>query len=443
MAKSQTSKNFTAAFVSGVKNEPGKEVTYQDLGQPGLCLRITKSGSKSWTFRYRNLAGQQRRITLGKVDDIGLKEARSLVAGHRAEIAKGIDPSLEAANARLEAQQAAKQETLAEVGEWYYQECNAGRQTPNARNPKRPSTLRVERPYFDNMILPKLGKLKVRDITRQQVEIFINNLIDNQSPSAGRHCRVILHSIFEFSIWKEIADKNPCKFLSKPPIKSRDIVISDEYLKTIWETFTLPTEGLSVSPSLCYAIKLVMITIQRRGEIAGMQENEIDFETRIWTIPGDRTKNHRTHLVPLSDLAIELIRHAIALKEKPESRFVFPSPRSSKDNDKSIDGQAITHAFTRARTVFKWPDIRIHDLRRTGATNLTSERLRFPRFTVSKVLNHASDTGGASVTTGVYDRNEYLPEKRKALDAWANRLTEIVEGQEMPDNVITINALNR
>ncbi len=71
-------------------------------------------------------------------------------------------------------------------------------------------------------------------------------------------------------------------------------------------------------------------------------------------------------------------------------------------------------------------DIRPHDLRRTGATNLTGEELGFSRFIVSQVLNHSSDTGNGAAVTSVYDRNEYLPEKRRALDAWALQLLQIV-----------------
>jgi len=83
-------------------------------------------------------------------------------------------------------------------------------------------------------------------------------------------------------------------------------------------------------------------------------------------------------------------------------------------------------------------DIRPHDLRRTGATNLTSEGLGFQRFTVSKVLNHASDTGNAASVTGIYDQNEYLAEKSRALDAWSIRLMEIVDGKATADNVISL-----
>jgi integrase len=103
------------------------------------------------------------------------------------------------------------------------------------------------------------------------------------------------------------------------------------------------------------------------------------------------------------------------------SGFAFPS--------RSTDGPITRHAFTRAMkrmtNVLGIPDATPHDFRRTGATNITSERIGIPRFIVSRVLNQISDTGGAATVTGVYDRNEYLPEKRRALNGWSDLLQEI------------------
>lgn len=86
----------------------------------------------------------------------------------------------------------------------------------------------------------------------------------------------------------------------------------------------------------------------------------------------------------------------------------------------------MTFGFDRVATHLKIEDATLHDLRRTGATNMTGERIGCPRFIVSRVLNQISDRGGAAAVTSVYDRNEYLPEKRKALNAWASLLVEIV-----------------
>jgi len=182
------------------------------------------------------------------------------------------------------------------------------------------------------------------------------------------------------------------------------------------------------------AIRLAAVTLQRRSEVVGIHTREIDRGNRTWSIPGERTKNHRTHMVPLSDLALELVDTALAAVGS-ESGFLFPSPR---DRERTIQPNALTFAFARLAAHVGIKDARPHDLRRTGATNITSERIGIPRFIVSRVLNQMSDRGGAAAVTGVYDRNDYLPEKRRALDAWAALLTELVFGQVRPSNVIAL-----
>lgn len=118
------------------------------------------------------------------------------------------------------------------------------------------------------------------------------------------------------------------------------------------------------------------------------------------------------------------------------SDFAFPS----RSSDRGITRHAFTRAMKRMTNVLRIPDATPHDFRRTGATNITGERIGTPRFIVSRVLNQISDTGGASAVTGVYDRNEYLPEKRRALAAWSGLLQEIVIDQMRPQNVVQISA---
>lgn len=433
-------KNLTDAFVKTASPINSKLTEYSDTKERGLCLRVTPNNAKAWTYRYRLISGEQKRVTLGKWPTMSLSAARSSVIEQKANVSKGGNPALEAKQKRYKAKENLKSETLKEIGEWYYRECDVGRQSLKSERPKRASTLRVERPYFDKMIIPALGDYKIQDIKWQQIEEFINNLTDNQSKSAGRHCRVILHSIYEFAIWKELAEDNPCKKLAKQKIPQRKRVLKDDELKAVWQTFTLPidTPNLKVSPPLAYAIKIAAVTLQRRSEITKMHESQLDFENRVWTIPSDNAKNYEEHEVPLTDLAMELIQAALALRTK-ESGYVFPSPRATPENDKPIDGQAITHAFIRARNLLEWQDMRPHDLRRTGASNLAGDRLGFPIFTISKVLNHKSDNaGGAIITQTNYALPELLPMKRRALDAWAIRLLEIVESKEPTTNVISL-----
>ena len=180
------------------------------------------------------------------------------------------------------------------------------------------------------------------------------------------------------------------------------------------------------------AIRMIFTTLQRGGEVCGMRWDEIDREARTWSIPAHRMKNNRPHLVPLSGLALELLDEARLLAPH-STEFVFPN---AKRAGIPILRHGMTQAFCRAITGLGIPRATPHDARRAGASNLTSERIGLPRFIASQVLGHAGDTGGAAAVTGHhYDLNDYLAEKRRALDAWAALLRSIVSGEDRPDNV--------
>jgi integrase len=141
----------------------------------------------------------------------------------------------------------------------------------------------------------------------------------------------------------------------------------------------------------------------------------------------------------VSDDAVALIEEAKSLRvfdrDKAVGDPLFPKIQGVIT---AINAPNLTRAFVAMAKEAKLSNARLHDLRRTGATALTSERLGFPRFIVSRVLNHASDRGDAAAVTAVYDRNEYLPETRKALDAWAALLREIVSDEPRASNVVAI-----
>lgn len=435
--------NLTDAFCRSAKPIDGKLTEYADTKERGLALRITAAGVKSWTFRYRTFAGEQKRMSLGRLDDVSLADARNLVVAERAKVAKRQDPVAMRRAEKAEAVRLATLETVKEIGDRYFAEAAYGRHRPDAR-PKRQSTIDMEKGYFDRLIAPHFGKERLADLSRARIQAFVNDLAsgdgsgEKASRSAARQCRVILNAIFNFAMWQELATVNPCRFVTVPRFRPRERILSDEELRALWCAFrdAPGMENVFVSRPVVIATQLAALTLQRRSEITGMRKCEIDYEGKIWTIPGDRTKNHRTHVVPLSDAAMTLLREAESLSK--ESEFVFPSPR---DAAKPIEPAALSHAWRRVCGAVNLKDTRPHDLRRTGATMLTSERLGFPRFIVSRILNHASDTGGSATVTEVYDRHSYMPEKRRALEAWKELLLEIVgERQKRSANVVELRA---
>jgi integrase len=182
-----------------------------------------------------------------------------------------------------------------------------------------------------------------------------------------------------------------------------------------------------LSPEMGLALQFAAVALRRGREVVGARKDEFDMPAKTWLIPRSRMKGKRPHLVPLSPLAIDILSQASALSG--DSEFVFPSPRGA-GADVPMDRGAFIRAMSRVCAELEIENATPHDFRRTGATCITSERIGIARFIVSQVLAHSTDTGGAAAVTGThYDLNDYLPDKRRALDAWAALLGKIVLGR--------------
>jgi integrase len=241
--------------------------------------------------------------------------------------------------------------------------------------------------------------------------------------------------MLRLAVNRELIDYNPAQDISVMPVKDRDRCLSEPELKAFWKACELPHEldGLALSIEMGLALRMAAVTLQRGGEVVGMRWSELDIDNRVWSIPPDRMKSARPHAVPLSEQAITLLEQSKGLHAKATD-YVFLSPRSTNH----IERRAFSRAMNRIVKVLGMPRATPHDLRRTGATMLTSERIGISRFIVSQVLGHSSDTGGAAAVTGIYDRYAYLPEKRRALNAWAAHLMQIVGENEETSTVINM-----
>lgn len=414
----------TIASVDAAKADPSKQIEYPDSKVPGMALRVSPAGRKTWTLRYRTAEGDQRRLTLGTYPTLSLSQARDSAFDELRKATQGKDPARDRQAAKVAAK-SRKLSTVTDLIESYLDDAAKGRHRPNAR-PNRASTIKQDRDYFERLIKPKLGKRPIGDVTRAELQKFLHDTEDAHGPTAARMCGTLIRASFNYGIRREAIDKNPAALLEIPRAGSRDRVLTDKEMKAIWATASAPPEDVGVSALMGVAVRLAMVTLQRGGEVCGMSEGEIDETAKTWTIPGERTKNHLTHLVPLPPLALDLINRARKLRGKESNYYLFPSPRKRKKGEGTISRHALTRAVKHITTHLNIKNATPHDFRRTGATNITSERIGLPRFIVSRVLNQISDTGGAAAVTGVYDRNEYLAEKRKALEAWANLLKKLI-----------------
>lgn len=417
---------LTDDFLKNAKAEGAARLEVRDEKEPGLIFRVTAKGVKTWSLRYRNNAGEHRREKLGSYPAIGLAKARDLARQAKGDVAGGVDRvAVRAAGKTEEKRQ--RLNTLDGVAVAYFAACRAGthRGGPVAK-PKRESTLAEEERIYNKLIKPKLGTRALASLTRTEISDFVSKQA-KKAISNGRHCRNIIRQIMSYAVREGLIEHNPALDIAVAGPQNRTRILTDKELRAVWTACVRPddVEDLTLSALMGVALRMAAATLQRGGEVVGMRWSEIDRPAKTWLIPASRMKGKKPHLVPLSKLALALLDEAARLTEGNGSEFVFPSPRSEKDAH--LDRRAFSRAMNRLAAAVKINDATPHDLRRTGATALTSERIGEQRFIVSQVLAHAADTGGAAAVTGQhYDLNDYLREKRRALDAWGDLLHGIV-----------------
>jgi integrase len=442
---------LTDRMVALAKAEAGERLELWDSLTPGLALRVSDQGRKVWVVRYRTVDGRQPRFTLGTYPGLELKEARELARTAAKDARGGDDP---AARRRLAGAAAKAQpiKTLTDLAECYFAACESGEWQPKERK-KRASTLAEERGRWRRHLKGELGGERVEDITPDAIRKLLRAIVAKGHGVTSNRVRSLLRQMFNFAIAEERVILNPvAKVRPLGTEQARGRVLSDAEIKTAWRSIIDPSElrkpaeessggpeRVYIGPAVSIALRLLLLTMTRRAEVAGMRLDELDLAQAAWTIPGSRTKNGQPLFVPLSPDALALINEALQLvRLRPDansdpSPFVFPSPRTSQ---KPITPGSLSHALRELRIALGGPRFTPHDFRRAGATLMTGERLGISPFLVGRILNHTTERGGAAaVTVTHYALNEYAAEKRRALQAWADLLAEIVGTRPATSNV--------
>ncbi|WP_296596485.1 site-specific integrase [Phenylobacterium sp.] len=461
---------MTARFCAAAKPKAGADgrptqTAFPDDDPIGLELRVSAEGRKVWTFRYRTLEGRQRRLTLGVFapgeDDgpgsdldgearpLTLRAARRKARQSRAVVEDGGDPAAE----RRKAKEAARAQTLRtfdDLADAYLQSCEIGEWKPKGRR-KRERTISDERKILTRYVRPVIGALAVEEITRATLKRLLRGMVSRGIGAQTNRTHAVVRQVFSWAISEERTSANPAAGLAPMAAESpRARVLSNDELKALWAVVVAPggrvvdEEGseprpLYLSRPVAIALQLSALLLQRRNEVAGMMRSELDVDNGAWLIPAERMKGGRPHLVPLPPRAVELIREALTLadlgRDNP-SPAVFPGRR---DPRKGMRPDALSHAFADVAKACGIEGATLHDLRRTGASAMASERVGITPFVVSRVLGHTADTGGAAaVTLRHYALHDYAPEKRRALEAWEALLLEIVGERVRAPNVRVI-----
>jgi integrase len=379
---------LTQAAVEKLNPPKSGRAEFFDTHLPGFGLRIADSGHKAWVVFYR-IGGRQRRYTIGTLAthpkvDLARDRAREILR----DVERGIDP------AAVKATPAGrKPDTVAKVAAQFIE---------RYAKPKNRSWRGTER-ILALHVLPRWGDRDAASITRRDVLDLMDELVDGGLPIGANRVLAAIRKMFSWAVERDILSTSPIVSVRAPGKETeRDRVLSDEELVRVWGA--ADTMG-GVTGAF---FKCLILTGQRRNEVSGIGWADLDLTARIWTLPRQATKGDRSHEVPLSPLAIEVLT---ALSRT--GTYVFSSTRG----ERPISGYSKIKA--RAEKLAGFDDWRIHDLRRTAGTGMA--RAGIAVSTISRVLNHRE--GGV---TRIYNRYSYLDEKRFALETWARRVESLV-----------------
>lgn len=400
---------LTASAIEGLRARPERyEIT--DPASKGLQLRVEATGSKSWIFRYY-WDGKRQRFVLGHWPEVTLAQARELSLSAHRSLARGIDPR----RAGLSVAVASRSAALPSSPDGHSIEFLASEymRLHIARNRKDPQQVQS---VLDRDVLPRWRMRDARTIKPREVIELLDTIVARGSPVAANRTASILGQMFRFGIHRAIVETTPVHLLYRPGgrEKPRQRALTPEELSAFLRN---PREACRFH-RITHIMMVLLLTLQRRGELALAKWTEFDFDKRTWAIPDSHAKTGRGHVVPLSSWAVEELQKLKELATGAD--YVMPSADGSGPDDPKY----VTRSMARLQNRFRNLGISkftVHDLRRTGRTGLA--RLGVRVDIAERVLNHARERMEAT-----YDVYEYLNEKREALDKWANYLAALRDG---------------
>ena len=388
---------FNKTNVAQITLPAGKsDYTFFDDDIPQFGLRVRAGGSKNWVFQYR-VGSKQRRITFATVSAMPVQAARERAGQLHARVKLGQDPFGE----KVESQARAS-ETFEKILRPYM----AHKKT--ALKPR--SYVEVERHLLTHA--KPLHGLQMAKVDRRNIAALVTEVATASGPTEANHVRGSLSAFFAWAMREGLVEANPVIGTNKATEnKARERTLSDDELRDIW----------AVLPDDDYGdiIRLLALTGQRREEIGGLMWNEIDLDEEVILLPGERTKNGKPHLIPLSDAAADILRKRTD-NGRPHVFGVGVAGYQGWSKRKETLDAALTKA---GKKVAPWTP---HDLRRTMSTRMHDDLGIAPHI-VEACLNHIS--GHRAGVAGTYNRALYTKEKTAALMQWAEHLVAIIDGK--------------
>ena len=401
-----------------------------DTDVAGFGLKVTPAGGKVYIFQYRIARPGEasrtaaKRYTIGKHGKLTPDQARKRAKELAAMVETGTDPrqaELDAFAAADAAKRAEAERVRVETELAFSRVANQWLDHYEHEKGRRPASIRQAKLVVENHLRPALEAKPMPHIGRGELQPIIDAIPAKQR-AMKRAVFAYASILFGWAAKRGMIDANPLSAMERPsPPEARKRVLTDAELA---DTFRATHDCRTPFGAF---FRLLILTGQRRSEVAGMEWSEVDRASAVWTIPAERAKNKAAHIVPLSAPALEELDRLAGAEgqEKqnwPISGFVLTTTGENAISGISKAKLALDAAIEKTRAGEALAAWRIHDLRRTLATGLQRLGVRFE--VTEAVLNHVS--GAKSGVAGVYQQHDWKEEKRSALEAWARHVASVV-----------------
>jgi len=381
---------LTKRVVDSITPDSLKRVVVWDTEITGFCVRIYPTGKKTYFLQYRNKHQVSKKIKIGVHGSITVDHAREMAGRLSLAINAGEDPSVDSAPERAY--------TVYDLAEEYLK--------LHASLKKRPKGVKEDHTVLNEIILKRFGSMNVVSVSSFDLQKLHSDLKD--TPYKANRVRALLSKMFNLAIQWGWRSDNPVNGVEKYQEYKRHRWLNDEEVQNLFST--LETYH---NPSVANAIRLLLLTGSRRSEVLTATWDQFDLEKGVWTKPAHTTKQRRMEHLPLSTIALEMLKK---MKSRSDSSFLFPGKVPGKPL------QEIKKAWNTIKKRAGISDFRLHDLRHTHASHLVSSGLSLN--IVGKLLGHTQ----ASTTL----RYAHLADEplRQAAELFGNKVEKLMVKEE-------------
>lgn len=394
---------------TAIRNLKPREKPYKVSDRDGLYLVVSPRGTVTFRYDYR-LNGRRETLTIGRygADGISLARARARLDEAKRAVLDGRSPSQEKQRAK---QRATEAETLATItARWL------------AESPMADTTRSMRQSIINRDILPAFGGRRLHEISVEDLRALCNKVKDRGAPATAVHVREIVKLIFTFANNHGESLANPAddiRPISLGSFRPKDRALSPTEIRVMHSVL----ENVPTFPTIKLALRLILLTLVRKSELTEAKWSEVDFAAGVWTIPKERMKARKAHVVYLSQQALDIL---VALRTCAcGSRFVLPSRYDADRCMSRATLNRVTQLCVERAQALGLPldPFTVHDLRRTGSTILNE--VGFNGDWIEKALAH---TDGRS-SRGVYNKAEYAEQRRHMLQEWADMIDAWIAGE--------------